>query len=245
MALAALLGAQAHAAADPAALVRSFLPPGFSPSALEVPTVPLAAPIDMQQQTAAETKVVTLPPLLGRHLSRTDAFTGAGGVNLIGGTLAGNGDGYLAVTPPGGQTRYFKIEPGMTGNWSDGARTYRVSLSVNIFRPAFSNYIQIRDTATGQLVWNKRIGELFRLTYRVGEPVHLAGRPYRLFYSELPTLGLCFIYDDMSGGGNDYKFYLVPMEQVRGLKPASYRMFRGDVVYLRVSPDLSTLHITR
>ena len=73
----------------------------------------------------------------------------------------------------------------------------------------------------------------------------LAGRPYRLFYSQKPTLGLCFIYDDTSAGGHDFKFYMVPLEQLQGAAPSTYRMFGGDVVKLQVSSDLSTLQITR
>jgi hypothetical protein len=95
------------------------------------------------------------------------------------------------------------------------------------------------------VVWEKRISDLFRVTYRAGEPVNLAGRPYRLFYSQKPTLGLCFIYDDTSAGGHDFKFYMVPLEQLQGAAPSTYRMFGGDVVKLQVSSDLSTLQITR
>jgi hypothetical protein len=75
--------------------------------------------------------------------------------------------------------------------------------------------------------------------------VNLAGRPYSLFYSARPDLGLCFIYDDTSSGTHDYKFYLVPLDQLRGAAPVSYRMFGGDLVRLQASPDLSTLRISR
>jgi hypothetical protein len=98
----------------------------------------------------------------------TDFFSGPGGITLLSGTLDLAGDGYLAVTPPGGASRFVKIERGMSGAWSDGARGYRVSLSVSIFRPRLANFIQIRDTATGQIVWEKRILDLFRVTYRAG-----------------------------------------------------------------------------
>lgn len=244
--LSALLGARAHAAPDPAALVRSALPPGFAPAALGGPVfIPVPAPVLMKLQLAPDTQTVALAPLLDRHLATTDSFTGAGGTTLLGGTLDGNGDGYLAATPPGGAPRFIKIERGMSGSWSDGVHAYRVNLSVSIFRPRLANYIVIRNTTTGQVVWEKRISELFRLSYRAGEPVNLAGRSYRLFYSARPTLGFCFIYDDTSGGGHDFKFYMVPLEQVRGAAPTSYKMYGGDVVKLRVSPDLATLEITR
>lgn len=198
----------------------------------------------MRMQFAADTQTVALGPLLDRHLSTTDSFLGPAGQTLLGGNLDGAGEGYLAVTPPGGAPRFFKIERGMSGGWHDGVRGYKVSLSVSIFRPRLANYIVIRDL-NGAVLWEKRISELFRLTYRAGEPVNLAGRPYRLFYSQQPTLGLCFIYDDTSGGGHEYKFYMVPLEQVRGAVPTSYKMFDGDTVRLRVTPDLSTLEITR
>ena len=191
-----------------------------------------------------DTDTVVLPSLLERHLSTTDAFQGAAGMTLIAGTLDVNGDGYLVATPPGGVPHFTKIERGMSGSWSDGVRTYRVSLSVNIFRPRLANYIVITESGTGRVVWEKRISELFRLAYKAGEPVILAGRPYRLFYSKEPTNGLCFIYDDTSAGRHDFKFYMVPLNQVLGAAPTSYKMYGGDIIGLRVSPDLSTLEIT-
>lgn len=246
MLLTALLGLRAAAAPDPAALVRSALPAGFAPVAFDEPVfVPIPVPVLMRLQLAPDTQTVALAPLLDRHLSTTDSFTGAGGATKLGGTLDGNGDGYLAVTPPGAAPRLVKIERGMSGSWSDGVHAYRVNLSVSIFRPRLANYIVVRNTTTGQVVWEKRISELFRLTYKAGEPVNLAGRPYRLFYSARPTLGLCFIYDDTSGGGHDFKFYMVPLEQIQGAAPTSYKMYGGDVVRLLASPDLTTLQITR
>lgn len=244
--LAALLGARAYAAPDPAALMRSALPAGFAPVSIEQPVfVPEPVPVLMRLLSEGDTQTVALAPLLDRHLSTVDSFAGAGGETLIAGTLDLAGDGYLAVTPPGGAPRFIKIERGMSGSWNDGVSAYRVNLSVNIFRPRLANYIQIRNATTGEIVWEKRILELFRLTYRAGEPVNLAGRPYRLFYSQKPTLGLCFIYDDTSEGGHDYKFYMVPVGQITGAAPASYRMFGGDVVKLQASPDLTSLHIAR
>ncbi len=245
--LPALCCVAANAAPDPAVLVRSALPPGFAPvSDFNAPVLyPKAVLVDFPQSAAQDTATVALPALLDRHLSTTDSFAGPAGVTLIAGTLDGNGDGYLAATPPDGSAHFVKIERGMSGSWNDGARTYRVSLSVSIFRPRLANYIQIRDTATGEVVWEKRINELFRLAYRAGEPVTLAGRPYRLFYSQKPTLGLCFIYDDTSAGGHDFKFYMVPLSQVLGATPSSYRMFGGDVVRLRVSADRAVLEISR
>jgi hypothetical protein len=245
--LSALLGARAYAAPDPAALMRSALPPGFAPAAaIEAPVfVPVPVPVLMRFQSAGDAQTVALAPLLDRHLSTTDSFSGAGGVTLIGGTLDLAGDGFLAVTPPGAAARFIKIERGMSGGWNDGVHAYRVNLSVSIFRPRLANFIQIKDVSTGQVIWEKRINELFRLTYKAGEPVNLAGRPYRLFYSARPTLGLCFIYDDTSGGGHDFKFYMVPLEQIQGAAPTSYKMYGGEVVKLQVSPDLAALQITR
>ena len=223
----------------------SGLPSGFAPSSLEPVSIREPVPVLMQAAPPLDAQTVALAPLLDRHLATTDSFTGAGGTVLIAGTLDASGDGFLAATAPGAAAHFFKIERGMSGTFSDGVHLYRVGLSVNIFRPRLANFIQIRDTATGQLVWEKRINELFRLAYRAGEPVNLAGRPYRLFYSARPALGLCFIYDDVSGGAHDFKFYMVPLEQIQGASPASYRMFGGDVVKLHVTPDLSTLQITR
>lgn len=244
--LSVLLAARASAAPDPAALFRAALPPGFAPVELDAPVrVPVPVPVMIRVQAEGDTQTVALAPLLDRHLPTTDSFQGAGGKTLIAGTLDLAGDGYLAVTPPDGRPRFIKIQRGMSGAWSDGVHDYRVSLSVSIFRPRLANFIVIKDAATGQTVWEKRIVELFRLTYRAGEPVNLAGRPYRLFYSAKPTLGLCFIYDEATADGHEYKFYMVPLEQIHGASPVSYKMYGGDVVRLQVSPDLSTLYITR
>lgn len=230
-----LLAARAHAASLP----------GFAAFSYEPVPVPVPVPVLVRIQQADDSQTVALAPLLDRHLATTDSFQGAGGRTMVSGTLDLAGDGYLAVTPPGGAARFVKIERGMSGSWVDGVHSYRVSLSVSIFRPRLANFIQIRDASTGQLVWEKRILELFRLTYRAGEPVNLAGRPYRLFYSARPDLGLCFIYDDVVDGTHDYKFYMVPVSQLRGAAPVSYRMFGGDVVRLQASADLSTLQISR
>ncbi len=243
--LSALLGARAYAAPDPAALMRSALPPGFAPVAFEDAVfIRVPIPVQMWRSFAADSQTVALAPLLDRHLATTDSFMGEGGLTYISGTLDLAGDGYLAVTPPNGERSFVKIERGMLGGWHDGVNGYRVNLSVNIFRPRLANYIIIRNTTTGQVVWEKRINELFRLTYKAGEPVNLAGRPYRLFYSARPTLGLCFIYDNTSDGGHDFKFYMVPLDQIQGAAPTSYKMYGADVVRLQVSPDLSTLQIT-
>lgn len=245
--LLALLSVSASAAPDPAALIRAALPPGFAPVSFEeLPAAPEPRFVPLAPaRVLSDTQRIDLPALLERHLTTTDSFSGAGGVTMVAGTLDENGDGYLAITPPGQAARFIKLERGMAGAWSDGVRGYRAGLSVNIFRPRLANYIQIRDAASGQIVWEKRINELFRLAYRAGEPVTLAGRPYRLFYSEKPTLGLCFIFDDTSGGGHDYKFYMVPLNQVMGAVPTSYKMFGGDVVSFRVAPDRSVLEISR
>jgi hypothetical protein len=246
--LSALLAARAYAAPDPAALVRSALPPGFaSSSALwEPPLIRIPSPVMVRAQAAGgDTPTVALPALLDRHLYKTDSFAGAAGTTLVAGTLDGKGDGYLAVTTPGGVPRFIKIERGMSAVWSDGVHQYRATLSVNIFRPRLNNFLQIRNVKTGKYVWEKRINELFGLAYKAGEPVTLAGRPYRLFYSARPELGLCFIYDDMSTGVHDYKFYMVPFGQLTGPAPASYQMFGGDVIKLRVTADHSALDITR
>ena len=245
--LSALLGARAVAAPDPAALVRAALPPGFIPvAAFDEPMfIPVPTAVLTVRPLAEDTQIVALAPVLDRHLSTTDSFAGAAGPTLVAGTLDLSGDGYLAVTPPGGLTRFIKIERGMSGGWSDGVHAYRVSLSVNIFRARLANYIVIRDTSTGQAVWEKRISELFRLANRAGEPVVLAGRPYRMFYSKMPANGFCFIYDDTSNGGHEYKFYMVPLSQVVGAVPTSYKLYGGDVIKLRVTPDLATLEISR
>lgn len=227
------------------ATFQAALPAGFAPVSLEPVPVPEPVAVLATARFFQDTDTVDLAPLLDRHLSTTDSFQGAGGVTLVAGTLDASGDGYLAATAPGRAPVFTKLERGMSGDWDDGVHRYHVSLNVSIFRARLANIIEIKDLATGRLVWAKRINELFRLAYRAGEPVTLAGRPYRLFYSAAPSLGLCFIYDDASNGGHDYKFYMVPLSQVLGASPTSYRMFGGDTVRLRVTPDRRTLEISR
>lgn len=244
--LAVLLGARAHAALDSAVLMRSALQAGFAPAALEAPvSVPVPMPVQVNYYFEGDVQTVALAPLLDRHLSRTDAYMGAGGVTLVSGTLDLSGRGYLAVTPPGGEVRFIRIEVGMTGKWNDGVHEYEADLAVHIFRPRSASVIRIRETETRRVLWEKSVGELFRLTYNAGERVSIGGRPYRLFYSARPTWGLCFIYDDTSAGWHDHKFYMVPLERIQDGAFVPYVMFGGDVVKLRLSPDRSTLQILR
>lgn len=246
MIMSVLLCGSASALPDPAALMREAMPAGFAPvdfgAAVYVP-VPQAVPTE--KWAAQNTDAVSLSPLLDRHLSTTDSFVGAGGKTLIGGNLDIKGDGYLSVTPPGQAARFIKIERTMSGTWHDGVNWYKVSLSINVFRPRLANYIVLRNTTTGKVVWEKRISELFRLVYLAGSPVTIAGRPYRLFYSSKPTFGLAFIYDEINNGVHDYKFYMIPMTLIHGASPTAHKLYGGDVVKLLVSADYSTLSITR
>lgn len=252
-----LAASSASAAPDPAALVRSALPEGFAlpVGAFEerIPA-PAARETELPSLRQAPNPLLTeisLAPLLDKHWTAVDSYD-AGGVGVrLATTLDLAGDGYLAVTTPEfGETTFYKIQRGMSGRWTANGRTYSVSLSVSIFRARLSNYIVIKD-ASGRTVWEKRIIDLLQATYRQGLPVTAAGRPYRFFYSRLPSgdrpsvdTGLCFIYDDTSNGGHDYKFYLIPISQVIGTVPTSYKMFGGGTVRLRVSPDQSVLEIT-
>ncbi len=219
--------------------------------------IPRGVPMAHVRAFSADTASVDLPPLLERHLSTTDSFMAAGGRTLIGGTLDFAGDGWLAVTPASaGTSSFIRIERGMSGSWRDGGKTYKVGLSVNIFRPRLENWIQIKDASTDRVVWERRISGLFKLTYAAGEPVTVAGRPYRLFYARVPdagkrpavpsaSLGLCFIYDDMSSGTHEYKFYMVPVNQITGASPTSYKFYGGDAVRLQADPGLSVLRLSR
>lgn len=227
--------------------VRSVLPAGWElPDApLSVTGRPVAPP---RALTAPDTASVELDGLFERHLHRTSGyFAGVEHVEVAG-SLDLNGDGFLAVTPRGQATRYIKIQRNMSGSWQAGGQRYSVSLSVNIFRPRLNNWIVIKD-ASGRVVWEMQIREMFRATYGAGEPVVLAGRPYRLFYSSQPDgsgrRGLCFIYEDNGSGTREYRFYLIPLDQLRGPSPSSYTFYGGDRIRLQAAPDGSTLHISR
>lgn len=227
--------------------VRSVLPAG-----LELPEAPLSvlgAPVaPPPRPRAADTESVALEPLFERHLRRTQGYFAAAVHVEVAGSLDLNGDGYLAVTPRGQPTRYFKIQRNMSGSWHAGGQRYSVSLSVNIFRPRLNNWIVIKD-GSGRTVWELQIRELFRETYGAGEPVVIGGRPYRLFYSSQPDgsgrRGLCFIYEDNGSGTREYRFYLIPLEQVQGPAPSSYTLYGGERVRLQASPDGSILTISR
>jgi hypothetical protein len=226
-------------------------PAGFS----EAPLIAIPIPAPMFQRAAQDTRSVDMTGLLDRHLRATDSYMGAAGAIQISGTLDLNGDGYLAVSPPDGPATLVKIERGMSGSWRSGGVSYSVSLSVSIFRPRLANWIVVKDHA-GRVVWERRISDLFRLTYGAGEPVTIGGRVYALFYSHLPDTsarpirpsarrGLCFIYEDTSSGTREYKFYLIPVEQIQGPNPTSYKMYDGDAVRLLLSPDGSRLELSR
>lgn len=246
----ALLGALVlPAAADPGweSRVSALLPPGLELPPLDLPA-PAARPLPEPPPVPADTQSVALRPLFERHLTGTSGYAAGSEHVDVSGTLDLSGDGFLAVTPAGGPTRFFKLQRGMRGSWTAGGRRYSVSLSVSIFRPRLSNSIVITDDA-GVTVWSRQIRELFHVTYGAGEPVTLAGRPYRLFYSRQPDgsgrSGLCFIYEDFSTGIREYRFYLIPVEQLMAAAPSSYRLYRGDEVFLHISPDAGTLTISR
>jgi hypothetical protein len=250
LALAAALAVPSAAApsASPSweSRVRSMLPAGW-----ELPDAPAPVagrPLPRLAGLTADTESVELAPLFERHLTRTQGYF-AGALHVdVAGTLDLAGDGYLAVTPRGQATRFIKIQRGMSGSWQAGGQRYSVSLSVNIFRPRLNNYILIKD-AGGRTVWESQIRELFRSTYAAGEPVVVGGRPYRLFYSRQPDgsarRGLCFIYEDHSTGTREYRFYLIPVDQLQSGSPSSYTLHGGDRIRLQLAPDGSTLHISR
>lgn len=242
--LAGLMSVGAQAAPQPAFSIRSADFAGFAPVRMGELIIPVPVGVPMRLKSN-EAQTVDLLDIRDRHFYTTDSFQGAGGVTFVAGTLDAAKDGYLVVSLPGETPRLIKIERTMSGSWTSGGHVYNVRLSVDIFRPRLDNVIEIRNATTGRLVWAKRINDLFRLTYAAGKPVTLGGRPYRLFYSTRPSMGLCFIYDDARGNVHDYKFYLIPLSQIQGPAPVSYPMFGGDVVKLHVSADNSSLMITR
>lgn len=246
LALAAPAGALSPSAES---RVRALLPAGLElpPAPAAVPGRALPSPVPLLAPPV-DARDVPLAPVFERHLARASGYwAGPEHVDLSG-TLDLQGEGYLAVTPQGQPPRFFRVQYGMSGRWSAGGRGYSVSLSVSIFRPRLNNVIVVKDDA-GRTVWQMTIRELFRHTYAAGEPVTLAGRPYRLFYSREPDgsgrTGLCFIYEELDGVTREYHFYLIPMEQLLTDVPTSYRMFGGDQIRLRVTPDRSTLEIGR
>lgn len=238
------------AAHDWSARIGSILPAGLElPDApLSVIGRPLPPPPGRVRPAAADTPSVDLGPIYGRHFRRTSGYFADTQWVDVAGTLDLAGDGFLAVTPRGGSTTYAKIQRRMSGSWNAGGQRYSVSLDVSIWRERLNNIIQVRD-ASGRVVWSMTIRELFRVTYAAGEPVIVGGRPYRLFYSAQPDgsgrSGLCFIYEDDSTGTKEYRFYLIPVEQLRTDAPSSYSFFGGDQVRLQLSPDRGTLLISR
>ncbi|MBI3563658.1 MAG: hypothetical protein HY079_00520 [Elusimicrobia bacterium] len=222
------------------------LPPGADALVPAPPPAPPAAP--------GAARRVDMAGLLDRHWSTTDAFDDAAGRTLVAGTLDLAGDGWLVATPSGGSPVLVRIGAGMRGEWRAGGRTYRVTLDVNIFRARLNNVIVVRDLATGDEVYRRRIIDLFRATYAAGLPVTLAGRDYRLFLAHMPdasrdpavpsdALGLCLIYDvkDPSGRHVRYDFYRFPAESLK--VPTSLSLFGGDRVLVRASADLGSLDI--
>lgn len=243
----ALVGTGAHAAPNAEALFRAALPPGMAMPEFElVRRVPVPRPVPTEE-ALPDTPFVLLPPLRDRHVYTTTSFSGAAGMTLIAGTMDIDGEGYLAVTPPGGtEAFYFKLEQRMAGVWSDGEHEYRAVIKASLFRPRMANFIEIKDTTTGKVVWKRTIYELMRMSFMAGEPVVLAGRPYRMFYSSRPSVGLCFIYDEGKPETyDDLTSFRLPVEQARGAAPLSVKMYGGDVVKVRVVSDLSAVEFSR
>ena len=259
---------------DGAALTARALPDGFAPGTAELlsaapqwlplpPFVP-SRPFGQTRVTPRvrsrlpDTTSVQLAPLIDRHWRASESFNDREGITFLAGTLDLANDGYLSVITPCGHTMFVKIERGMSGRWTCRTRSYEVKLDVSIFRSRYSNVIQIRDSSTKLMVWERKINELFRATYAAGEPVVLAGRPYSMFYSHLPDpafrpavassrLGFAFIFEESIDGGRDveYKRYLVAADLVQEPAPVPFRLYAGDLVKFQASQDLSVLYISR
>lgn len=222
------------------------------PSSLPRPVSVQGAPVRGREP---QTVSIDLAPLLDRHFKIVDSFGEGAGKVYLSAQLDLKGDGYLAVTSEAaaGPT-LFKLERGMSGQWSVDGRTYAANLSVSVFRKRLNNYIVVKDRATGKTRYDRRIIDLLQSTYGAGEHVAIGDKSYRLFYShsvdpatrtlDPAQTGLCLIYDQVGeGGDHNYKFYLIPAADVTGAAPVAYEL-EGQTAFLRLDPVSSLLEIS-
>lgn len=230
--------------------------PGFVPPQVFVPLTRTAL---TAADAEADTTRVELTALLDRHLSQADAFNDRVGRHLVAVTLdQTEPDGaWLTVTPPGLPPRMVLIEAGMKGQWSAGGRNYKIGLDINIFRARLNNIIVISDADTDEVLWSRRIIEVMRTSYFSGEAVRIAGRPYRLFLAHMPdesrrpavassTLGICIIYDEVSGGKHvKYQTFRVLLRDLQRPDGVVRGLVDGVPVRLKASADGFFLDISR
>ena len=211
--------------------------PASFPQPTSIPGSPAGGarrrPLPPLRSRDPESRSVALAPLLDRHFKAVDSFGAGAGKVYLSAQLDLKGEGYLAVASESSAApTLFKLERGMSGQWSVDGRRYSANLSVSVFRKRLNNYIVVKDQSSGELRYSRRIVELLESTYAAGESLVIAGKSYRLFYSHVvdeaarkldpSKTGLCFIYDDVSEGGeHDYKFYMIPAADLSGAAPSA------------------------
>ncbi len=186
---------------------------------------------------------------------KADSYYSAGGPVALGTQFDAEGNAYLSVLPPHAMVAtYFEYKHGMRGSWEAGGETYDVSLDVSIFRERTANWVVIRRRHDRAVVYKRRIRELLLKTYPLGRPVTVAGREYRVFFSNGVLKGdpvrtdpenytLALVTDVGEDGSLEYRTYIIPFSHLEGGAPATFELYDGRRVRLRALKDTGELEL--
>ncbi|MFH1726161.1 MAG: hypothetical protein ABII00_16250 [Elusimicrobiota bacterium] len=197
---------------------------------------------------------VVLDEIFSRHWT-ADSYPSGDKPTYLSITYDRVGDPYLSVLAPGWETpRFYKFEGGMKGEWEAGGETYKLSLSVNIFRRRTANYIVIKKEGEKDPVYQKRIEELGDMAFAVGREVIVSGEAYRLFFSygikgestavvDPDTFGFVLIYDKGKKYKGVFPTFIIPYDDLGGGRTVRYELYKKQEVGLRLSPGGGSLEI--
>ena len=215
-----------------------------SPVVVVRPTPPRAGP----------DAVVQLGEVFNRNW-KADSYQSADGPVWLGTQFDAEGNAYLSVLPPHAMVAtYYEYKHGMRGSWEAGGEDYDVGLDVSIFRERTSNWVVIKRRRDRAVVYKRRIRELLLKTYPLGQSVRVAGREYRLFFSQGVLKGdpvrtdtqnytLAMVTDVGQDGDLDYRTYIIPFSHLDGGGIATFELYDGRRVRLRALKDTAELEI--
>jgi hypothetical protein len=198
---------------------------------------------------------VDLQGIKDRYLKAADSFFSGSNKTFVSIHFDGFGGNYLSLWPEDRDgPMFFKLARGMAGAWNDGGNSYEMGLDVFIFRARSANHIQVRERESRTLVYDKPISELQDAVFRVGEPVTVGGREYRLFYSysvDAKQDPACFdrkrfgivLVERRPDLALRYRAYIVPSWLVAKGSVKAFLFENMQVVGFELSPDGNALSL--
>jgi hypothetical protein len=165
-----------------------------------------------------------------------------------------NSDAYLSIKEASwGSPLFYKLEAGMGGAWRMGGDIWAVNLDVNIFRQRINNYIVLRDRATGDKFYRKRIRSVLVKAFMRGQQITVGGKSYRVFFSydlddsKSPATprdkvyGIVLVHDSDPDGGHELENYVIPYADLKDGVVKIYELYDDQEVAMSLREDNLTL----